>query len=87
MGSIGAASVKALLRGRRYAGAAVPIDDPEEAMAGVEQATARYGRKGAAGRMGVALDTMPPPFGEEIPETMQGHAVIRIRRPAPISAG
>jgi hypothetical protein len=68
-------------------GTAVLIEDPEGVIAEVEQAIARYGRKGAAWRMGVALDATPLPSREEIAQAMQGRADIRITLPAPISAG
>ena len=48
-------------------------------MAEVEQAIARYGRKGASWKIGITLDVSPPPAREEIAQAMQGRAVIRIR--------
>jgi hypothetical protein len=83
----GGAPVEVLLRGRRFAGTAVPIEDPEGVMAEVEQTIARYGRKGASWRIGVALDSEPPPSREEIAQAMQGRAFVRITLPALISVG
>lgn len=74
----GGAPVEVLLQGRQYAATAVPIEDPEEVVAEVERTIARYGRKGAEWRTGVALDATPSPTREEIAQATQGRAVIHI---------
>lgn len=75
----GGARVTMRLRGRRYTGTAVPIEEPEAVAAEVERVIARYGRKDAAWKTGITLDVTPPPTSAEIAEAMRGRAVIRIR--------
>jgi deazaflavin-dependent oxidoreductase (nitroreductase family) len=74
----GGAPVAVLLAGRQRTGRAEVIEDRAAVLAEVDRLVARYGRKGAGQRIGVALDTTPPPTGEDLALAMQGHAVIRL---------
>ena len=47
-------------------------------LAEVDRRVARYGRTGAGQRIGVALDTTPPPTREDLALAMVGRAVIRV---------
>lgn len=75
----GGASVEVLLQGRRYRGWAVATDSPEAVMSAVEQTIASYGRKAAGWKIGIRLDTSPPPTQEQIAAAMHGRVVIHIR--------
>jgi hypothetical protein len=68
-----------LLEGRRRTGRAEVIAGPEAVLAEVDRLVSRFGRKGAGQRIGVALDTTPPPSREELAELMRGRVVIRLR--------
>ena len=74
----GGAPVAVLLAGRQRTGRAEVIEDRAEVLAEVDHLVVRYGRKGAGQRIGVALDTSPPPTGEDLALAMRGHAVIRL---------
>ena len=57
------------------------LEDRAAVLAEVDHLVARYGRKGAGQRIGVALDTTPPPTGGpggDLALAMQGHVVIRL---------
>ena len=74
----GGAPVAVLLEGRRRTGRAEVLEDRAAVLAEVDHLVARYGRKGAGQRIGVALDTTPPPTGEDLALAMRGHVVIRL---------
>jgi deazaflavin-dependent oxidoreductase (nitroreductase family) len=74
----GGAPVAVLLAGRQRTGRAEVIEDRAAVLAEVDRLMARYGRKGAGQRIGVALDTTPPPTGEDLALAMRGHVVIRL---------
>jgi hypothetical protein len=74
----GGAPVAVLLAGRRRRGRAEVIEDRAAVLAEVDRLVATYGRKGAGQRIGVALDTAPPPTREDLALAMRGHAVIRL---------
>jgi hypothetical protein len=70
--------VAVLLAGRQRTGRSEVIEDRAAVLAEVDDLVGRYGRKGAGQRIGVALDTTPPPTGEDLALAMRGHVVIRL---------
>ena len=46
--------------------------------AAVDRIVARYGRKGAGQRIGVALAATPPPTGKDLALAVRGQAVNRL---------
>ena len=76
----GGARVAVLLEGRQRTGRAEVLEDRAAVLAEVDHLVARYGRKGAGQRIGVALDTTPPPQEglADLALAMQGHVVIRL---------
>jgi hypothetical protein len=74
----GGARVSVRLQGHQCTGRAEPIEDPGSVLAAVEQLVALYGRKQAGRRIGIRLDTIPPPSSDELALAMQGRVVIRL---------
>ena len=70
--------VAGLLAGRQRTGQAEVIEDRAAVLAEVDHLVVRYSRKGAGQRIGVVLDTTPPPTGEALALAMRGHVVIRL---------
>ena len=74
----GGAPVVVRLRGRQRTGWAVAIEDREAVLTEVERLVARCGLKEAGRRIGLALDTTPPPAPDDIAQAMQGRVMIRL---------
>ena len=74
----GGAPVVVHLQGCGRTGRAEVVEDREAVVEAVERLVAKYGLKDAGSRIGLALDTDPPPSLEELAAAMEGHVAIRI---------
>jgi hypothetical protein len=74
----GGAPVVVHLQGCGRTGRAEVVEDREAVVEAVERLVAKYGLKDAGSRIGLALDTDPPPSPEELAAAMEGHVAIRI---------
>jgi hypothetical protein len=66
------------LQGRRRTGRAEVIEDRAVVLEATERLVANYGLKEAGRRIGLALDTSPPPTTDELAAAMEGRVVIRL---------
>jgi hypothetical protein len=66
------------LQGRGRTGRAEVIEAREAVLEAAEHLVAKHGLKEAGRRIGLALDTSPPPSRDELVLAMQGRVVIRL---------
>lgn len=66
------------LQGRGRTGRAEVIEDRAAVLDAAEHLVAKYGLKEAGRRIGLALDTSPPPTPGELAAAMEGRVVIRL---------
>ena len=74
----GGGHVAVHLQGRRRTGRVEVIEDRAAVLDAAERLVAEYGLKEAGRRIGLALDTGPPPSPDELAAAMEGRVVIRL---------
>ena len=74
----GGARVAVRLRGSRNTGTAAVIEDRAAKLAAAEQLVATYGFKEAGTRIGLALNTSPPPSKGELAAALGSYVAIRL---------
>lgn len=75
------------LQGRERTGQAEVIEERTALLEASERLVAKYGLKEAGRRIGLALDTSPPPSRDELALAMEGREVIRLIPDSANSAG